>query len=165
MGEGKPRVLTVRIAEMGIVRSDGEGPGVLRTTLGSCVGVIISDAAAGIHGLAHVLLPRRVREDKAAGKYADSAVAALVREMERAGSSRSDMAASVVGGARMFGQSGSSSLPHIGEENVAAVLQALEGLGIPVVFKDIGGECGRTVTFDGSGPTPQVRTLAGGGTR
>ncbi len=165
MGDGGARVLTIRIAEMGIVRSNGEGPAVLKTTLGSCVGVIVSDAAAGIHGMAHVMLPRRMGSDKAAGKYADTAVSALVTEMERAGSRRQDMTASIVGGARMFGQNDSSALMRIGEENTAAVLKALEDLGIPVVFRDTGGESGRTVTFDGAEGTPRVRTLAGGGMR
>ena len=41
-------------------------------------------------------------------------------------------------------------------------LRILGEMGILVVFKDTGGNCGRTVTFDGTGHKPEVKTLNGG---
>jgi chemotaxis protein CheD len=136
-------------------------PSVLKTTLGSCVGVIISDRVKGVHGLAHVMLPQRLGLDKATGKYADTAVPALVAEMEHAGSARPNMEAFLVGGASMFQSPETSVLPRIGEKNVETVLRVLRELGIPVVFQETGGTAGRTVTFDCADRIPRVKTLNG----
>jgi chemotaxis protein CheD len=154
------QTLTVRIAEIGIARSAGV-PSILKTTLGSCVGVILSDPVNGVHGMAHVMLPERLGKDKATGKYADTAVPALVAEMERSGGARRTMEAFLVGGASMFQATETSSLPPIGEKNVATVLRVLGKLGIPVVFQDTGGTAGRTVTFDCAERVPRVKTLNG----
>jgi chemotaxis protein CheD len=154
------RTVTIRIAEMSVVRGDQT----LKTTLGSCVGVILSDAVKGIHGLAHILLPEKLGDDPATGKYVDTAVPALVEKMERAGSSRKNIEAFLVGGANMFQRIESTSLPLIGERNVETTLRVLKTLGIPVVFQDTGGSCGRTVTFDGTERKPRIRTLAGSAT-
>ena len=158
------RTVTIRIAEMGVVADNHTVRSVLKTTLGSCVGVILSDAARGIHGLAHIMLPEKLGADPAVGKYVDTAVPALVGQMERAGSSRKNMRAFLVGGANMFQRSESTNLPLIGERNVEAALRMLGELGIPVVFQETGGNCGRTVTFDGSEAQPRIRTLSGSGT-
>ncbi len=146
---------------MSVVRNNQGTRSTLKTTLGSCVGVILSDPVKGIHGLAHIMLPERIGADPATGKYADTAVPALVAEMERAGSSRKDMEALLVGGASMFVAAESANLPRIGEKNVAMSLKILEELGIPVVYQETGGTCGRTVTFDGTEKRPQVKTLTG----
>jgi chemotaxis protein CheD len=153
------RTVTIRIGEMGVVANNHGVRSVLKTTLGSCVGVILSDAARGIHGLAHVMLPEKLGADPAVGKYVDTAVPALVGEMERAGSRRDDIRAFLIGGANMFQRTEATNLPLIGEQNVKAAMELLEELGIPVVFRETGGVCGRTVTFDGS--QPRIRTLTG----
>jgi chemotaxis protein CheD len=158
MGE---RIVTVRIAEMKVVRDDSNDRLLLKTTLGSCVGVILSDAVKGIHGLAHILLPERLGADAALGKYADTAVPALAEEMERAGSSRANLEAFLVGGASMFQRPPGPGLPQVGERNVEVTLRVLKRLGIPVVFQETGGTCGRTVVFDGAERKPRIKTLNG----
>jgi chemotaxis protein CheD len=154
------QTLTIRIAEMGLARSTG-APSILKTTLGSCVGVILSDPVNGIHGLAHVMLPERLGKDKATGKYADTAVPALVAAMERSGATRRTMEAFLVGGASMFQSPESSCLPRIGEKNVETVRRVLGELGIPIVFQETGGTAGRTVIFDCADRVPRVKTLNG----
>ena len=57
-------------------------PTILRTILGSCVGVCIYDKVKKIGGLAHVLLPSSVGiKDAILEKYADSAVPILIKQL------------------------------------------------------------------------------------
>jgi len=45
----------------------------------------------------------------------------------------------------MFSQAGPM---QIGGENIRAVLEALESVPIPVIARDVGGNCGRRICFD-----------------
>ena len=160
-GEMEERTVVIRIAEMGVVRNDERTLHALRTTLGSCVGIILTDPVKDIHGLAHIMLPERLEGDAAVGKYADTAVPALVAEMEKTGSSRKDIEALLVGGASMFHSDEAPGLARIGAKNIEASVRALASLGIRVVFQDTGGTCGRAVVFDGRQRRPEVRTIDG----
>lgn len=146
---------------MGVVRNDDRARYTLKTTLGSCVGIILTDPVKDIHGLAHIMLPERVQGDRALGKYADTAVPALVSEMEKSGSSRKDIEALLIGGASMFQSEDAPGLGRIGAKNVEASLRALQRMGIRLVFQDTGGINGRLVVFDGRQRRPEVRTLDG----
>jgi len=152
------RNVVIRIAEMSVVRSDDQVRYTLKTTLGSCVGVILTDPVKDIHGLAHVMLPQRLDGDQAVGKYADTAIPALVAEMERSGSNRKDIEALLVGGASMFQNEETPTLARIGAKNVEASTRVLQQMGIRVVFEDTGGSAGRRVAFDGRG-RPEVKTI------
>jgi chemotaxis protein CheD len=138
------RTLLVRIGEIAVT----ESPGVLKTTLGSCVAVVLHDAGKAIAGLAHIMLPERLGEDSAAGKYADTAIPKLLAAVMSRGCRKERVEAHVVGGAAMFGASPDQRIATVGQKNVAAVKTMLESLAIPVVFEDTGGNRGRTVIFD-----------------
>ena len=86
----------VRIAE--IVAS--KAPARLRTVLGSCIGVALYDRRAGIGGLAHVMLPDSRGEVKMPGKFADTAIPALVEKLTQAGAGK--LSAKIAGGANML---------------------------------------------------------------
>lgn len=120
--------------------------------LGSCVSICLYDPVAKIGGLAHILLPdsTRAREDgKKSGKFADTAIVALISEMENHGSSKRNIKAKVVGGARMFAASNSETdgFFNMGDQNVKAVRKVLASNGINIVAEDTGGNCGRTIEF------------------
>lgn len=117
--------------------------------LGSCVGVALYDVKKKIGGLAHIMLPESaaVTRKGSPGKYADTAIKAMVKEMERLGSVRRDIRAKVAGGACMFSIPGAinpRNIPgpclgiQIGERNIEAVMKTLKELKIPVMAKDIG---------------------------
>jgi chemotaxis protein CheD len=123
-------------------------PGKLRTLLGSCVAVILYDRIGRAGGIAHVLLPDSqggAREHP--GRYADTAIPALLADLERvaAARSRSRMTAKLAGGAAMFA---TGQAEAIGDRNVKAVEAVLAGLGIPVIARDLGGGSGRRVTLE-----------------
>ncbi len=147
--------VTVRMAEIGFAH-DGAS---LKTTLGSCVGVIVRDRDRKVAGLAHVMLPRRLRSGDPPGKYADSAIPALIEGVESRGARRAALQAWLVGGACMFPVN-DDGLGSIGDRNVEEARRLLAELGVPVVRADVGGSCGRTLTFAAATAALDIRTLA-----
>lgn len=114
--------------------------------LGSCVGVALVDPESRLVGLAHVMLPEPSSgREGGPGRFATTAVPALLEEMECAGASRARVVAKIAGGASMFRGLSPLGVGAVGERNAAAVRRALEQLGIPLVGEDVGGNWGRTV--------------------
>jgi chemotaxis protein CheD len=135
-------------------------PAQIRTLLGSCIGLVLYDRVAKVGGVAHVVLPDSRGAVDQPGRFADTAVPALVAEMERAigRPARARLVAKVAGGARMF-QSGPSM--NIGQMNVEAVDRLLAGLAIPIVARDVGGDAGRHLTLDTRSGIVTVRVPGG----
>ena len=148
---------SVAIGQIGIAK----GSGVLRTFVGSCVGLVLHVRSQRAAGLAHVMLPASNGRGTPPGKYADTAVAETLRLLREAvGESTLAYTAKLVGGATMFGfQSGTP----IGEQNVLALEQILGDLGIPITGRICGGRHGRRLAVDVITGTVTVET-AGQGT-
>jgi chemotaxis protein CheD len=128
-------------------------PARIRTLLGSCVGVVLYDRAARLGGLAHIVLPSARGTVDHPGKYADTAIPAMVTELNRQLGSklRARLTAKLVGGANMFQVDASArenSGLNIGQRNQEAVEQILNELTIPILARDIGGTSGRRLTLD-----------------
>jgi len=124
----------------------GRQAGSLRTFLGSCVGLALYDRRRQLAGLAHIVLPDSAGTGTPPGKYADTAVPALVAELTAlAGGEQPRLTARLIGGAKMFTfQSG----PAVGDQNVEALEKLLDEAGIPVIARDCGGSKGRRMTLD-----------------
>jgi chemotaxis protein CheD len=111
--------------------------------LGSCIGLALVDAGAGVAGLAHIMLPGPGEgASRPPGTFADSGVAALLDAVLALGASRVRLTAVIVGGAQMFGSAGKI---QVGTRNEEAVRAALAGVRLPVVAADTGGGSGRTI--------------------
>jgi chemotaxis protein CheD len=149
-----PETVTVKMAEMDVV-TDGRS---LKTILGSCVGVIVRDPDRRVSGMAHIMLPLRRNDDEATGKYADSAIPALLARLATSGCRMSSLQALLIGGAKMFPM-GNTSIASIGDQNVESARRVLQERRIPIVFEDTGGTSGRTVTFDNTTGKVLVKTL------
>lgn len=134
-------------------------PDRLVSVLGSCIALVLFDPFAGLAGMAHVLLPDS-RGDRSCtpGKYADTAVPALIDALVTHGAVRSRIQAQLAGGARMFGAA--SVATDIGTANVRAVSAALAAAGIPVAHVDVGGGQGRKAQFEIATGRMNVLTLA-----
>jgi chemotaxis protein CheD len=126
--------------------SAGAGDVLVSLGLGSCVGVALIDRQAAVAGLAHVVLPESEGRDDAPGKFADTAVPALLDAVVRLGARRARVEAVLVGGASMF-SSGGAGL-DIGRRNDEAVRAELAQLRIPVAAAETGGSQGRTMRVD-----------------
>ncbi len=141
--------------------------------LGSCVGVALYDQKRKIGGLAHIMLPDSSSMSRKGnpGKFADTAIEAMVSEMERLGSKRTDIRARIAGGACMFtipGAVNPRNVPgpclgmQIGERNVEAAKAVLKEMGIQLVDEDTGGNHGRTMRFDVSSGSVTINSIKHG---
>jgi chemotaxis protein CheD len=118
--------------------------GVLITTVGSCVAIGIYDGK-GVGGLAHIMLPEHDGKSELKGKFADTAIPAMIQEMRRMNADISNIRAKIAGGAQMFNFP-SFSL-SIGERNIQKVREVLKKNGIKIVGEEVGKNYGRTVEF------------------
>jgi chemotaxis protein CheD len=126
----------------------------IRTLLGSCVGVVLHDRVARLGALAHIVLPDSRGAVDFPGKYADTAIPALIAEIERQlqVKARGRLVAKLAGGASMFpvggGAGGGNSTLNIGQSNCEAAERILGELRIPILARDLGGASGRHLTLD-----------------
>ncbi len=109
--------------------------------LGSCIGLALVDADAGLAGLAHVVLPESAGKPGPTGKFADLAVPDLIATLVDAGAAKRRLRAVLIGGARMFTVGASLD---IGARNTEAVRAALGRAGIGIHAEEVGGNRGRT---------------------
>lgn len=154
-------VIKVGMAELKVAMNSS----ILKTLgLGSCVGVCVIDPVKRVGGLAHIMLPAmsEYRDKSNPAKYADTAIAMMLEEMERLYAIKSRMVAKIAGGAQMFRFSGASTIMRIGERNVAAVRQELHKHGIPIVAEDTGGSYGRTIEFSCADGSLTIKTIGKG---
>jgi chemotaxis protein CheD len=152
--------IRVKVADYAVAAA-----GMLSTIgLGSCVAIVLYDAETAIGGLAHVLLPSESmsRDRTNPAKFPSTVVPLLVVEMRRLGAEPRRSRAKIAGGASMFGSLIGTGGINIGERNVAAVRQALDRAGIPLVADDTGSDYGRSVFFHLDDGRVEVRSLRRG---
>jgi chemotaxis protein CheD len=140
------RLITVGIADIQIAKS----PDILRTILGSCVGVCFYDIKNRLGGLSHIMLPRiseYSKENNNIKKYADTAIPLLLDEMLKSGAEKNSIIAKIIGGAAMFKIASNSQLSSIGNSNIESVKNILSQLQIKIKAEELGGDNGRTIDF------------------
>ena len=132
---------SIRMGEMDVAISDG----VLRTLLGSCIGLALYDRKHKVAGLAHIVLPTSRGSTELPGKFVDTAIPILVRDMEESAGSALKLTARIAGGANMFS---SAAERTIGVQNIEATERILAELRIPIVARHCGGQQGRRMSLD-----------------
>jgi chemotaxis protein CheD len=132
---------TIPMGELAVAVNDG----LLRTLLGSCIGLALYDQRRRVAGLAHIVLPQSRNADDPPAKYMDTAVPALCHAMERAAGGPVRPSARIAGGANMFATSVTET---IGKQNLAAAERLLAEWKIPLVARHCGGEQGRRMSLD-----------------
>ena len=139
-------IIKVGMADLKVCKSPD---GVTTLGLGSCVAIAIRDPSTKIGGLAHIMLPdsTSIRNNSNIPKFADTGIDELVKQLIKAGASRSRLVAKIAGGAQMFAFQNKSDLVRVGERNVEAVRRKLQQLRIPILASDTGKNYGRTVIF------------------
>jgi chemotaxis protein CheD len=137
-------------------------PDILMTLgLGSCVGVCFYDPVIRLGGMAHVMLPdsTMARDVTNPGKFADTAIPVLLREMIQRGAMRERLIVKIVGGAQMFMISGQDDRMSIGLRNVSAVEEALKKEGLTIAARSVGGNLGKTVMLETETGRVKLRTI------
>ncbi len=114
--------------------------------LGSCIAVVLHDRKRSVGGVAHVMLPNSNEKKDRPGKFADTAVPAIMDELIADGSNKRDIIAKIAGGSSMFKQFKGNL--DIGGRNIEAVKEALGSYNIPLEGEDTGGSVGRSIMYD-----------------
>lgn len=138
-----PELHTVRMGEIMLARS----PDVLRTLLGSCVGVAIQEASGSprLGVMAHILLSASDGNETSPGKYVDTAIPELLRLIRPHCRPDATFVADIAGGADMFDVRTNRT---VGRLNIAALDEILACHGIQIRSRDLGGKRGRRMTMD-----------------
>ena len=131
----------VGIGEIGVVIEQG----ILKTLLGSCIGLVLHDPKCRVGGLAHIVLPKAGDSTHPLGKYAETAIPELIRMIHQAGGRPGKLVAKYAGGANMFG---TMKMSNIGEQNAAEVERLLQAACIPILGRHCGGGQGRRLAYD-----------------
>ncbi len=137
------------VVGMADLKAGGPDDVLVTVGLGSCIAIILHDPAAGVGGLAHVLLPSLAlsRRNGNPARCPETAVPALLERMAALGADPRRITARLAGGAHMFASLTPPGTIHMGERNAVASRSALNAHGIPLVAEDVGADYGRTVRF------------------
>ena len=113
--------------------------------LGSCIGLTMYDPNLRLGAMVHIMLPESAGRIDRPGKYVDTAVPLLVKELVALGCKNRSIIAKIAGGACMFEYFGTNL--NIGERNAVKVRLLLKEHNIELAAEDVGGKVGRSVTF------------------
>jgi chemotaxis protein CheD len=128
-------------------------PAIMRTVLGSCVGVTFLDTRLGIGALCHPMLPcyplkPPVDGSVAAGRrYVDFAIRDLARQFDAFGARRGDVEVKLFGGADVLLVVNAKSRPTVGKLNCEAAIRVLQEEGFKVAASSVGGTSGLNIQF------------------
>jgi chemotaxis protein CheD len=133
----------------------GDANGQVLTTyaLGSCIGLAVHDAEAGVGGLLHFMLPDSSIDPAGARenpcKFADTGIPLLLAEAYRRGALKRRLVVTAAGGAQMLDP---QNFFDIGRRNYQAMRKLLWKAGLLLHAEAIGGDRSRTVRLEiGSG--------------
>ena len=143
---------SIRMGEMATA-NDGQ---ILRTLLGSCIGLALFDRRLQVGGLAHIVLPQADGETDRPGKYVNQAVPKLVALLTQLANTEPRLVAKMAGGASMFP---TKAAVNIGSQNILACEQVLKELQIPLLSQHCGGESGRRMSLDTSNGRVQIEIV------
>jgi len=139
----------------------GQAGDQLKTLLGSCVSVILTDPRRTVGVMCHIV---HVGHPNAANKtntaYGSVAMAEMVRRLYSVGFAPRSCEAYVFGGGNMFPKLFTHH--HVGANNVDWVLGYLEHHKIPILRQDHGGAGYRRLLWTVGPGEPQVETIAAG---
>ena len=128
-------------------------PTVLRTVLGSCVGVTFLVHRLGIGALCHPMLPR-CPANRLAGlgvavgrRYVDFAIRDMARQLDSLGVVRTEVEVKLFGGGDVLTLADDASRPTVGRLNCESALRVLEEEGFIVSVSSLGGNTGVHIQF------------------
>ena len=130
----------------------------LKTLLGSCVSVILTDPRRTVGAMCHIVHvgpPNAANAQNTA--YGEVAMQAMFDQLIGVGILPQRCHAYVYGGGNMFPQMFSTN--HVGAKNATWVLDYLDGCGITVVEHDVGGSIYRRVAWTVGSDQPGVETV------
>jgi chemotaxis protein CheD len=115
-----------------------KAPDVLKTNLGSCVGVFLYDSSTKIGGVLHILLPESNGRNDNLNKYADTGIDNMIAALEKKGADTKKLVAKIFGGAHVL----ELIKKEIGKENIDITKKKLKEYGIRIISEKTGGNKG-----------------------
>jgi chemotaxis protein CheD len=130
-------------------------PAIIRTILGSCVGVTFWSARLGVGALTHSQLPRCptnsfVGLSLAEGRrYVDFSIRDIARQFDALGAHRTEVEVKLFGGADVLLVSDEAATKAtVGKLNCEAAIEVLRDEGLAVIASSLGGSSGLNIRFD-----------------
>ncbi len=149
-------IVTVGVGDLKVAKS----PKTIKTSLGSCIGVVLYDNIKKIGGMLHLMLPKRNDREGKLSKYADTGIPLLVHLMvNQASANKKLLTAKMFGGAKMFNVN--SELFDIGKSNAIETKKILEKMNIRILATKTGGTKGYQISLDTNTGTVRCRVFGG----
>jgi chemotaxis protein CheD len=129
-------------------------PTILRTLLGSCVGIAFRIPRLGVGALCHPMLPRSPTKstailNRSAGcRYVDFAIQDLARHFNRLGASCYEVEVKLFGGGDVLLTASDDARPSVGKLNIEAAMKVLDEEGFAVSASSLGGKRGVNIRFN-----------------
>jgi chemotaxis protein CheD len=131
-------------------------PTIMRTLLGSCVGITFSIPRLQVGALCHPMLPTFPAKHQASpspmagNRYVDFVIRDLARQFDVFGARRAEIQVKLFGGADVLLIGNNTSRPTIGQLNSEVAIKVLEEEGFCVVASSLRGNCGVNIIFNTS---------------
>jgi chemotaxis protein CheD len=129
------------------------GPAILRTVLGSCVGVTFWHEGLAVGALCHPMLPHHPDKTRgrisleAARRYVDFAIRDLAAQFDSLGAQRREIEVKLFGGADVLRVQEQNARPTVGRLNREMALEVLRAEGFDVAASQLGGPVGFHIDF------------------
>lgn len=150
------KIIDVHIGEVKIAKN-GE---LLKTILGSCVGIGIIWQSRAICGLAHCLLPQSPTPTFEIGaRYVDQATRSLIALMKIGPEDFQDVNVIIVGGGNMTKPGVNNPLELVGSNNFKAAIHEAQKYHFKILYAEGGGEVGRKFSIDSCDYTYQIEKI------
>lgn len=141
-------------------------PTIIRTLLGSCVGVTFWNGRLGIGALCHAVLPRcpdgysREIDPESGYRYVDFCIRDLARNFDELGARRSEVQVKVFGGADvLLGSKDDLIRDTVGSINCETALETLSAEGFQIAASSLRGKCGMNIRFNTGNGEVELRRL------
>ena len=162
--QGEVREIYVQPGESHLVSE----PAVLRTVLGSCVGVTFLIPRLGLGALCHPMMPKCPHGQilglsvHAGRRYVDFAIRELAHQFDQLGAARAEAVVKIFGGNDVLTVAGSDLRRTIGKQNSEAAFRVLSEEGFAVSASCLGGTVGVHIAFDTRNGEVLLRRLDSG---
>jgi chemotaxis protein CheD len=128
-------------------------PAILRTLLGSCVGIAFRIQRLGVGALCHPMLPRCPAKPptvlgRSACRYVDFAIRDLARQFDALGARRAEVEVKLFGGGDVLLTNRDAARPTVGRLNIEVAMKVLKEEGFAVSASSLGGERGVNIRFN-----------------
>jgi chemotaxis protein CheD len=124
-----------------------KNPVMVTTILGSCVSVTMFANRLRMGGICHARLPHGRGANPL--DYVDTAIVCTARILDRMGVKRDETKVKLFGGAEVLNQVCGSG-KSVGRRNIETALEMIEGLGLHLSGRAVGGSLGRKLCFQTS---------------